>query len=291
MTLQKKILTIVAVTIALIALLLCFVFDLALGNEFLTAGTVHLNLQQFVLLVFIFGLSIMLVVYLLIDRLVTSHLVQLSKIIKNISTTGNLSARVVMNGSDEFSKLIEAINEMLAAMEQSQNRLKYLSLHDSLTGLYNRAYLEQEMNCLARNSNAPIGIIYCDVDGLKSINDTMGHAMGDNVLLAFAIILKETLRSSDIVARIGGDEFVALLPRSDERATANACARLRETLDRYNAGDPEVPLRISIGYAVGHGEQVNMSELLQQADRNMYRDKLQRRRKLKIISCTGTINE
>jgi len=90
--------------------------------------------------------------------------------------------------------------------------LKFMSLHDSLTGLYNRISFEQEMQRLDREKFLSVGIIVCDVDGLKLVNDTLGHNAGDKILKTATDILKNSFREKDIIARIGGDEFAILLP-------------------------------------------------------------------------------
>ncbi|GBF35308.1 adenylate/guanylate cyclase [Desulfocucumis palustris] len=160
--------------------------------------------------------------------------------------------------------------------KQSEEKLKYLSLHDSLTGLFNRAYFEQEMERLEGDRHSPVSIIICDVDGLKLVNDTMGHHKGDELLKTASSIIRESFRSGDVVARIGGDEFAVLLPRSGPGVVERAIQRLRDELAGYNEQNPDLLLSISIGFATGKGEKVNMGDLFKEADNNMYREKLHR---------------
>ncbi|WP_243270033.1 GGDEF domain-containing protein [Thermanaerosceptrum fracticalcis] len=84
---------------------------------------------------------------------------------------------------------------------------QYLSLHDALTGLYNRAYFQEIMRTLEKGPIQPVGMIICDVDGLKLINDTLGHEIGDSLLITTAEIISTALGTQGIAARIGGDEF------------------------------------------------------------------------------------
>ncbi|MDW7652279.1 MAG: diguanylate cyclase, partial [Bacillota bacterium] len=159
--------------------------------------------------------------------------------------------------------------------KRKEEQLKYLSLHDSLTGIYNRAYFEQEMHRLETSRHPRIGIIVCDVDGLKLYNDSLGHHIGDILLKAAANIIRSCFRESDMVARIGGDEFAVLLPDTDKHALESGCRRIREAIAKFNEENGKLYLSMSMGYAVGE-EQSKITELFKQADDNMYREKLQR---------------
>jgi diguanylate cyclase (GGDEF)-like protein/PAS domain S-box-containing protein len=155
-----------------------------------------------------------------------------------------------------------------------EEKLKYLSLHDPLTGLYNRIYFEEEMTRIEKSRSDTVGIISCDVDGLKLVNDTLGHNQGDNLLVAAAGVIQGSFREGDLIARIGGDEFSVVLPNTTDPAVENACQRIQEAVVSYNATNPELPLSISIGFAVSHGVHRNLKDLFKEADNNMYRKKL-----------------
>ena len=147
-------------------------------------------------------------------------------------------------------------------------------MHDTLTGLYNRAFFEEEMRRLDGSREYPITIISADVDGLKLINDTMGHTKGDQLLKACAAILRKSLRSSDILARIGGDEFVVILPRTDKKTGNRIIQRIRSNSTSYNLEHNELPLSISLGAATAQSAEVPLHAVYKKADDLMYRDKL-----------------
>lgn len=158
-----------------------------------------------------------------------------------------------------------------------EQQLHYLSLHDQLTGLYNRAYLETELERLNRSREYPTNVIYMDLDGLKLVNDSMGHQHGDRQLTACAQILRDSFRSSDIVARMGGDEFTALLPRTDLEGGEQIVKRIRAQVESYNREYmAKIPLSLSIGLACAEHEGQDLNQVLKKAEDLMYQDKLTR---------------
>jgi len=158
--------------------------------------------------------------------------------------------------------------------KQMEEQLKYLSLHDPLTGLHNRAYFNEEMRRLEGERYLPLGVIVCDLDGLKLVNDTFGHDAGNVLLVSAANILKDCFRKGDIVARIGGDEFVVMLTCTDRLTLEKACLRIWESIASYNSANPEIPLSLSIGFAIGEDSAKKPADLFKEADINMYREKL-----------------
>jgi diguanylate cyclase (GGDEF)-like protein len=159
-----------------------------------------------------------------------------------------------------------------------QQRIEHLALHDPLTGLPNaRLLLDRLEQTLAasRRANRPMGIMYMDLDGFKPVNDTYGHAAGDLVLKAVADRLTHILRETDSVARIGGDEFVAILGSvSDDSDASTAAERvLAAVAAPFELGNAEAKLSASIGIALypDHGEDAQ--SLLQRADTALYRAK------------------
>jgi diguanylate cyclase (GGDEF)-like protein/PAS domain S-box-containing protein len=175
-------------------------------------------------------------------------------------------------------------------LKLGEEKLKYLSLHDPLTGLYNRIYFEEEMSRIERGRYNAVGIVSCDVDGLKLVNDTLGHDQGDRLLVAAAGVIRGCFREGDLVARIGGDEFSVVLPDTTESAVEKACQRIQEAVASYNAANPELPVSISVGSAVSHGADRNLKDLFKEADNSMYRKKLYRTQSVRSSIVKTLIN-
>ncbi|TAL29737.1 MAG: PAS domain S-box protein [Spirochaetes bacterium] len=157
--------------------------------------------------------------------------------------------------------------------KEYEEKLKHLSMHDALTGLYNRAYFEQEMIRLDKGRNLLMGMILCDVDGLKLVNDTMGHDKGDELIRVAAATIAAGFRAGDMVARIGGDEFAVILPGCSEENVIMLRERLKNSIGEYNSVNPSIPLSFSVGTACRSSVSVTMEELFREADESMYSDK------------------
>ncbi len=157
---------------------------------------------------------------------------------------------------------------------QIQEKLEYLSLHDQLTGLYNRAYFQAELHKLSNRKYYPLTLISCDIDSLKLINDTFGHYTGDQQLIECAEIFKDSLRSEDVLARIGGDEFCVIMPNTDSESGEMILSRIRLNIERYNNNNPLVPMSVSVGMVTTESQVTEAEELIKKADELMYRNKV-----------------
>lgn len=161
---------------------------------------------------------------------------------------------------------------IITKRKHEEEKLKFMSTHDVLTGLYNRSYFEEEMNRYERGRSFPISILMADVDKLKETNDRDGHSAGDALLKLVARALTSSFRSEDVLARIGGDEFAALLPSTDETSAQIALSRVRQVIEENNTYHPENPINISIGISTAVNPMA-LTDLMKEADANMYLDK------------------
>ncbi len=187
------------------------------------------------------------------------------------------SATLLRDSSGEIIGAISTIKDF-TEYKETQKQLEYLGMHDTLTGLYNRSYFDEEISRLNNPRWTPISIIICDVDNLKLVNDTLGHHQGDKLLKAASAVIRSPFRSSDVIARIGGDEIAVLLPKTDARAAEEATERIRLAVEHYNLSTPDFPLSLSIGHATGDLPILNTFIA---ADNQMYREKLKRSAEVK----------
>jgi len=173
--------------------------------------------------------------------------------------------------------------------KKREEAIEYLSYHDSLTGLYNRAFLEKQLQLLDTESNLPIYIIMGDVNGLKITNDIFGHLQGDLILKNIAQILKASCRSQDIIGRWGGDEFVILLPRTSKANGEKVIERIKQACKQVNQS--KMFYSISLGGSVKDLPQKDIKLVLKEAEEFMYKHKLNEGQKLrdtviKVIQAT-----
>lgn len=159
--------------------------------------------------------------------------------------------------------------------------MRSLSLTDELTGLYNRrgfVTIAGTQLKLAARAGLDVAVTFIDLDGMKRINDSYGHGVGDQVLVATAKLLRSTYRGSDIVARIGGDEFVALAVGIDPGTISHLLDRLTKNLDACNAGAaPALSLSLGTAYRAATATSLSIDDLMAEADQAMYAQKKTRR--------------
>ncbi len=157
-------------------------------------------------------------------------------------------------------------------MEVQRGKIEFLSFHDPLTGLYNRRFFEEEMRRLDVKRNLPLSIIMGDANGLKLTNDIFGHAFGDTLIKKAAQTFKKVCRSDDIIARLDGDEFVILLPRTDAKGAESVIERIKEEFSKEQV--KMIRCNISMGTDTKTEMSENLLDVYKNAEEKMYHAKV-----------------
>src|SRR6056297_427834 len=182
----------------------------------------------------------------------------------------------IADGQGQLKEFV-GISRDITERKKIEEKLRYRSTHDSQTDLYNRAYFDAELKRIADGRHFPVSFITIDLDGLKLINDTRGHDVGDLLIKAAAQILRAAFRADDVIARVGGDEFVAILTNSDAHATRATIDRICERTDSYNRHHPDLKVSMSLGGATATCKD-QISKALKQSDALMYSNKIARKK-------------
>lgn len=155
----------------------------------------------------------------------------------------------------------------ITSRKELEVKLRHDSTHDTLTGLYNRAFFDEELERFAHSRMFPLSIVMADVNGLKTVNDALGHDAGDKLIQLAARIILRAFRSEDIVARIGGDEFAVLLPEAGERIAEEAVLRIKNSPEFISG-------KISIAFGIASAEdKEQLAAAMKLSDERMYDDK------------------
>ncbi|MBF7097450.1 sensor domain-containing diguanylate cyclase [Alkalibacter mobilis] len=180
---------------------------------------------------------------------------------KNHWIESNISLSV-----DEFGEpVIIGISRNIQKQKDYEKKLEYLSFHDQLTGLYNRAYFDDAIKRFKNGRYYPITVFAVDIDDLKIINDNFGHHTGDQLIKRCACLLKKMFRKEDIIARIGGDEFVAILPKTNEAVAKAISDRIACELETFNE-DYRHKLKFSYGFVTEENEKIPLFDIYKRSD-------------------------
>jgi len=167
---------------------------------------------------------------------------------------------------------VVAVYDDVTNRKKAEENLKYLSFHDKLTGLYNRASFEEELVRLNTPRQLPISIAMGDANALKLINDAFGYRQGDRLLVRIAKILKKCCRKEDIIARWGGDEFIALLPKTTEEDAIKLLDRIRGACQ--STIGQKIPVSVSIDISTKTKKSQNIQDIVKEAEDRMHQRKL-----------------
>ena len=187
----------------------------------------------------------------------------------------SLTGKPMLDGAGAF-KGYRGVGSDVTAARRSDERITYLARYDSLTGLPNRTLFNESLR-QACEEGAPFALLYLDLDGFKAINDTLGHALGDALLVAVAGRLRGCLREGDLVARLGGDEFVVLHLGEPDAAAALAQRLIGQVAQPYALGDTPASVGLSIGIAMACDAGRAPEDLLKAADLALYHSKTEGR--------------
>ena len=233
-------------------------------------------------------------------------MIALSDDIQKINLEEDITYRLPSDEKDIFAVLRKSINHALnkiqelfyqveakeAALTAANAELEYLSYHDVLTGLHNRRFFEEELVRLDASENYPLTILMADVNGLKLVNDSFGHSMGDELLVKVAESIKKGCRTYDVSARLGGDEFVVLLPKTNGFEAEQIIKGIKAAALKEDLGS--IDISISFGYDTKEQEEENIRDILKKAEDYMYKKKLYESPSMRgktIKAIINTLNE
>lgn len=166
----------------------------------------------------------------------------------------------------------------ISKRKQKEAEIEYLNSYDTLTGLYNRRYFEKTRAVIDNSDNLPLSVIFADINGLKMTNDIFGHSAGDELIKKSSEILRQVCRQNDIVARVGGDEFIILLPKTTRENGEKILGQIRSRF--IDARVEAIKCSISLGIDIKLSPDQSLDEILANAENAMYKDKTMNRKSI-----------
>lgn len=196
----------------------------------------------------------------------------------------NLPAMVYRCKNDEDGEVeaLEGVIIDITERKQREDKINYLNYHDTLTGIYNRRYFEDKKQHLEKENIYPVSVIMGDINGLKFINDSFGHAAGDKLIIMIAAILKRNCRERDVLARTGGDEFSILLTDTTNEFADTIMKNIEAECNEFEKTSigEAYHLSISLGCATKTTPDINLEDIIKDAEDDMYRHKMLQSRSL-----------
>ncbi|MGM7703247.1 diguanylate cyclase [Pseudalkalibacillus sp. Hm43] len=219
------------------------------------------------IVVLIVSLILIILLWIIIRRLLVLPLMTLREAAVSIQH-GKEYEDVLLNASQEINEVAVAFNEMVYNLEDRYQK----SVTDSLTGIYNSAYFKQKFSEVVEASKRleqPMALLFCDIDNFKRLNDHEGHIYGDKVLKHISEVILNHIRPQDTVCRYGGEEFVIIMPDTDEATAKSVAERVRHMVALNGHESILTPITISIGIAI-YPDDTDEENLVHMADKAMY---------------------
>ena len=184
----------------------------------------------------------------------------------------------------DFMEHLAAVVSVCLEAAEIRERLRFIGLTDGLTGVNNRRFFDQRLHEeleRARRDRVSLGCLFIDLDHFKKINDSFGHQVGDEVLRHVAQLIREQLRTIDVVARYGGEEFAVLLAQADIDLSMEIAERIRKSIEQWEYDSEEIDMQVSVSVGVATTKQIDSSDdigeiahkLVEAADQAVYRAK------------------
>lgn len=242
------------------------------------------------------GITLLIMILVVISAFFVSHTITIP-IKRLLETTrrvksGDLTTKAEVTSEDEIGQLSRSFNEMMDSLRKSEERLQYEAFHDVLTSLPNRALLLDRLERLIerhrRHREHKFAVLFVDLDRFKNVNDSLGHTIGDELLVSITHRLQSCLRTMDTVARLGGDEFIILMDEIHDvqDATELASRILKELEPVFVIDQQEIYVSASIGIALSNTNYTQPADYLRDTDTAMYRAKALGKARYQVFDAT-----